>query len=400
MQWVLVAYYIVTYEPPEWEPPVSAVLPVSKAIASSVQRLRAARGLTQEQLAEEMRRLGFDWKRITVAEVEGSRQRSASIEELLGLAKIFNVSALSIATASVLNAKRPEILTVMEHGRKIEITPVWQLSASGVAALGATGSADVDPNAVILHQQITQAKNVQTRLQYEKFRAERELTEHDRLLNSLERQWKRVLEGQEAAISARVEYSGASSEFELDWIRRKVTRDVTDAILGEPTTNPRYRFEMLLARDLDIPEDQIVVIAIRRWMDTISEIAEERTAEALIAKHGDPDDYSHSDIPWSAVVDQDEYNRDEELFRAQHSQDLLQELRDVSILGKKVAEAAGTSFVEAERTAFDLWGHIAAAEIERRKTQRQANALEEVAAEIGSALLERKKRRDLKSKKC
>jgi hypothetical protein len=62
-----------------------------------------------------MGHLGFTWRRITVAETEGARQRSVSIEELLGLALVFREplarlllispgEELALADDSVLNA--------------------------------------------------------------------------------------------------------------------------------------------------------------------------------------------------------------------------------------------------------------------------------------------------------
>ena len=66
---------------------------VADVIASASKHHRARLKLTQKQLAEKMRALGFtSWARTTVSEVEGSgRRRQVSVPELLGLAIVFGV---------------------------------------------------------------------------------------------------------------------------------------------------------------------------------------------------------------------------------------------------------------------------------------------------------------------
>jgi len=69
-------------------------------IASHVRALRRDRELTQAQLARGMRRLGFDWKRVTVAEVEAGADkpeggRKVALEELQALAIFFGVPMAS-----------------------------------------------------------------------------------------------------------------------------------------------------------------------------------------------------------------------------------------------------------------------------------------------------------------
>ena len=61
-----------------------------EVIAESIRRRREESGLTQAQLAEAMQRVGFDWKRITVTEVE-SAVRRVGLEELLAIAGLFAV---------------------------------------------------------------------------------------------------------------------------------------------------------------------------------------------------------------------------------------------------------------------------------------------------------------------
>lgn len=57
-------------------------------IREAIAARRRKAELTQEALAAEMRSRGFDWKRITVAEVE-TGTRKVALEELLALAELF-----------------------------------------------------------------------------------------------------------------------------------------------------------------------------------------------------------------------------------------------------------------------------------------------------------------------
>lgn len=61
---------------------------ITAVIARSVKQMRQQCGRTQAQLADDMSRLGFDWKRITVAETESGKRRP-SWEELVGLCALF-----------------------------------------------------------------------------------------------------------------------------------------------------------------------------------------------------------------------------------------------------------------------------------------------------------------------
>src|SRR5262249_31938080 len=68
-------------------------------IATNLSALREEAGWTQAQLAQAMTDLGFDWKRITVAEVEGADRRG-SLEELLGLAALYPLPMFSLMLPS------------------------------------------------------------------------------------------------------------------------------------------------------------------------------------------------------------------------------------------------------------------------------------------------------------
>ena len=83
--------------------PATATSPWSKApevsfgeiIGSNIKALRDEAGWTQAQVAEAMTSLGFDWKRITMAQTEASSRR-ITFEELLGLAVVFAVPVVEL----------------------------------------------------------------------------------------------------------------------------------------------------------------------------------------------------------------------------------------------------------------------------------------------------------------
>lgn len=71
--------------------PVEGARSLPAHVGVNVRRLRGRAAWTQDQLAQTMSGLGFDWKRVTVAEVERGARRT-SLEELLGLAEILSES--------------------------------------------------------------------------------------------------------------------------------------------------------------------------------------------------------------------------------------------------------------------------------------------------------------------
>lgn len=64
-------------------------------IARNLREIRLQTGWTQASLATAMERLGFGWKRATVAEVEGGSRR-VSLEELLALAVLYAVPMVEL----------------------------------------------------------------------------------------------------------------------------------------------------------------------------------------------------------------------------------------------------------------------------------------------------------------
>lgn len=75
---------------PTRKPKKPQAKPLVEVLADRVRYFRDIRGWTQDQLAEQVSRLGFNWTRVTVAEVEGKgRKRRVTIEELVALAMTF-----------------------------------------------------------------------------------------------------------------------------------------------------------------------------------------------------------------------------------------------------------------------------------------------------------------------
>jgi transcriptional regulator with XRE-family HTH domain len=72
---------------------------LSAGVADNIRNLRDKSGWTQAQLADAMTEIGFKWKRITVAEVEGDDRR-ISFEELCGLSALFGVPMVHLLLPS------------------------------------------------------------------------------------------------------------------------------------------------------------------------------------------------------------------------------------------------------------------------------------------------------------
>lgn len=64
-------------------------------VAYNVRALRGEADWSQAALAEAMTRVGFDWKRITVAEVESAR-RKVQLDEMLAIAALYGVPLVEL----------------------------------------------------------------------------------------------------------------------------------------------------------------------------------------------------------------------------------------------------------------------------------------------------------------
>ena len=77
---------------PKKKPPT-----LSETISVNVREARLLAQMSQEEVAQGMKGLGFKWTRMTVTEVEGAgRGRQVSIEEWLGLAEVFRLAAFQL----------------------------------------------------------------------------------------------------------------------------------------------------------------------------------------------------------------------------------------------------------------------------------------------------------------
>jgi transcriptional regulator with XRE-family HTH domain len=90
---------------PERGPQRTTAEPITAVIATHVRSLRESLGLSQEDLAVELNKVGVPWKRATVVNLEtrapGSRGKSAgrdavTVEELLGLALVLGVPPVGL----------------------------------------------------------------------------------------------------------------------------------------------------------------------------------------------------------------------------------------------------------------------------------------------------------------
>lgn len=82
---------------PPRKPKKGQATPLADVLADRVRYYREHRKWTQDELAEQMALLGFNWSRVTVAEVEGKgRGRRVTVEELLALAMTFGVGVIHL----------------------------------------------------------------------------------------------------------------------------------------------------------------------------------------------------------------------------------------------------------------------------------------------------------------
>lgn len=73
---------------------------MSEAVGRTVKRLRNAADMKQEALGQAMVRLGFDWNRQTVVEVERARRRLTH-EELVAMAALFSVPVAELLLVDI-----------------------------------------------------------------------------------------------------------------------------------------------------------------------------------------------------------------------------------------------------------------------------------------------------------
>jgi transcriptional regulator with XRE-family HTH domain len=64
----------------------------TRVVAERVAAIRRYTGLTQEGLAEAMQAVGIDWQRIVVAKLESGRRSFVTVDELLALCVVLEIS--------------------------------------------------------------------------------------------------------------------------------------------------------------------------------------------------------------------------------------------------------------------------------------------------------------------
>jgi transcriptional regulator with XRE-family HTH domain len=73
---------------------------LSSVVAANVRHFRRVDGLTQQDLADQMRQRGQGWFRATTSEVERERRR-VTVDELAALAEVLGVSVALLLCESV-----------------------------------------------------------------------------------------------------------------------------------------------------------------------------------------------------------------------------------------------------------------------------------------------------------
>jgi transcriptional regulator with XRE-family HTH domain len=82
-----------------------------RAIVERVAAIRRYKGLTQEDLAERMRDLGIDWQRVVVAKLESGRRSYLTVEELLAVCVILEISPTDLLVPRELKDDQPYLVT-------------------------------------------------------------------------------------------------------------------------------------------------------------------------------------------------------------------------------------------------------------------------------------------------
>ena len=83
----------------------------TQAIAERVAAIRRYRGMTQEELAESMRDLGVRWQRVVIAKLESGRRSFLTVDELLALCLILEISPTDLLVPRDLDDDQPYLVT-------------------------------------------------------------------------------------------------------------------------------------------------------------------------------------------------------------------------------------------------------------------------------------------------
>ena len=92
----------------------------SQVLSKRLAEMRGARGMHQQDLADEMNNLGWSWVRSTVAKIEaGTRQ--VSVDELLSIAYVLGVTPVALITTQI-----PTQMRLMPSVPPVSSERVWQ----------------------------------------------------------------------------------------------------------------------------------------------------------------------------------------------------------------------------------------------------------------------------------
>lgn len=335
-----------------------------------------------------MERLGFPWKRITVAQIEGARLRSfASVEELLGLAHVLNVPVTEIISSSaprgalpppgslaevrIARAKLKRHLEASKTG--IEITARWRLRPADIEAILATGSPAVDATYVSLIQRLKRAEADKQRARHESAAAVSRLNDLDREIEEIQKVIDQHTSAMRQEIDRRIAALRPLSDTQEGWLREKFTSELDSQLTGQPETE-QFRIEETVGRDLRIDTNEVIALSVQRWGAPIAVAAEERTEERLREEYGSPDDvgWSATDLQWGPEPDEYEANRRHWLLEEISGREtaLKKELTHMplDLIDSDVRVA------DAMRIARGLWGHSPAAEQRARELKVKAES--------------------------
>ena len=116
----------------------AGVVDYPRVIGANLRRIRDEAELTQAQVADAMQRLRFDWKRITVTQIEGATRR-VSLEELISLAALYGLPVLEL-----LWPRDDETVELYEGGPPLDAEDLQELLVGKRGRQG-TGGIDWEP---------------------------------------------------------------------------------------------------------------------------------------------------------------------------------------------------------------------------------------------------------------
>jgi transcriptional regulator with XRE-family HTH domain len=91
-------------------PPATEPLEPTRVIAERVAAIRRYLGMTQKALAEAMRALGIDWQRVVVAKLENGRRSFVTVDELLALCVVLEISPVDLLVPADAKEERYRIV--------------------------------------------------------------------------------------------------------------------------------------------------------------------------------------------------------------------------------------------------------------------------------------------------